>query len=125
MISAQPIGWWNTGFPLVLLAGLAVVLPRVLVAGKTRSQWEVFVGVWASAGLLLVAGAVVFALIYEARGVAVAGAFGQAPLASAWFFLRLSGFAALIWGPLLALVWFGMAQGVEKRKGEELARRQK
>ena len=50
----------------------------------------------------------------------MAGAFGQAPLASAWFFLRLSGFAALIWGPLLALAWFGMAQGVEKRKGEDL-----
>ncbi|MCG6904253.1 MAG: hypothetical protein LJE68_16395, partial [Rhodobacter sp.] len=63
-----------------------------------------------------------FALIYGARGAEVSAAFDAAPALTAWFFLRLSGFTALLWVPLLALSWFGMAQGVEKRKGEDVAR---
>lgn len=122
MIQIEPIGWWNTGFPLLLLGALALGLPRWLVARATRSQREVALAVWASAGLLLVAGAIVFAAIYSARGVGVWAAFSAAPMASAWFFLRLSGFAALAWGPVLALVWLGMAQAVEKRRGEDVVR---
>ncbi len=122
MIQPEPINLWNTAFPLVLLGALAVIFPRLLVRRRTRSHWEVFVGIWAAAGLLLVAGAGVFAVIYGLRGAPVAEAFGAAPLSASWFFLRLSGFAALAWAPVLALVWFGMAQGVEKRKGEDKVR---
>ena len=123
MIQPEPIGWWNTGFPLLLLGGLAVGFPWLLVAKDTRSQREVAVVIWASAGLLLVAGAVVFAVIYWVLGIGVWAALGEAPLAVSWFFLRQSGFAAVVWGPILALVWFAMAQGVEKRKGEDVARK--
>lgn len=122
MIQVEPIGWWNTGFPLLLLGGLAVGLPWLLVAKATRSQREVAVVIWASAGVLLLTGAGVFAVIYEAGGVGVWAALGSAPVAVAGFFLRLSGFAAVVWAPILALVWFAMAQGVEKRKGEDVAR---
>ncbi len=122
MIQSEPIGLWNTGFPLVLLGVLAVLFPRLLVRRGTRSQGEVFVAVWASAGLLLVAGAGVFAAVYGARGAPVGAAFGAAPLSASWFFLKLSGFAAMLWGPVLVLVWLGLAQGVEKRKGEDAAR---
>jgi hypothetical protein len=122
LIQAAPIGWWNTGFPLLLLGGLAVVVPWALLPRSTRSQWDVALTVWAAAGVLLLAGAVLFALIYGARGVGVRAAFTQAPLATSWFFLRLSGFAALIWGPLLGLMWLGLAQKVEKRKGEDQMR---
>ena len=123
MIEAEEIGLWNTGLPLLILGALAVVFPRLLVRRDTRAQWEVLVGIWASAGFLLIAGAVIFALIYGARGAPVAEVAGAAPLAVAVFFLRLSGYAAILWVPLLALVWFGMAQGVEKRKGEDLVQR--
>lgn len=122
MIAAEPIGWWNTGLPLVVLGVLALVLPHLLVARGTRSHRVVLVGVVISAGLVLVAGEVVFAVIYGASGVGVWEAFRQAPLATGGFFLRLSGFAALVWGPLLVLVWLGLAQGVEKRKGEDEVR---
>jgi hypothetical protein len=118
VIEAEPIGLWNTGFPLVLLAGLAAGMPWLLAGRQTRSQREVAIVIWASAGVVLLAGAAVFAAVYGARGVGVWAAMGAAPLATAGFFLRLSGFAALVWGPILALVWLGLAQGVEKRKGE-------
>ena len=71
MIETGPIGFWNTGFPLALLGGLAGVLPRFLVARATRSQRAVAIAILLAALLLLVAGAVVFAVIYAASGVAV------------------------------------------------------
>ena len=121
MMESHPIGWWNTGFPLVLLGGLAVVVPRLFV-GQTRSQRVVMLAILASVGVLLVVGALVFMGLYGWRGVGVWAALGVAPVATGWFFLRLSGFAAMLWGPVLALVWLGLAQGVEKRKGEDVAR---
>ena len=44
------------------------------------------------------------------------------PIATTWAFIRISGYAALLWLPILALTWFGMAQGVERRKGEDAAK---
>ncbi|MCP3971334.1 MAG: hypothetical protein GY717_13645, partial [Rhodobacteraceae bacterium] len=58
MIEAQPIGWWNTGFPLAVLGGLAVLVPRWLVPQGARSQRVVAVAVGVSAAVLLVVGAV-------------------------------------------------------------------
>ena len=69
-----------------------------------------------------IVGAIIFGALYHARGIGVWDAFTQAPIATSWFFLKLSGFAALLWAPILALVWFSMAQGVEKRRGEDLAK---
>ncbi len=124
MLQPEPIGFVNTGVPLALLGLLAVGLPWVLVRRGTRSHWEVGLSIWASAGFLLLAEAGVFALVYGWRGVEVGAALAAAPVATAWFFLRLSGFAALLWVPVLALVWFAMAQRVEKRRGEDLTRRE-
>ena len=122
MIETGPIGFWNTGFPLALLGGLALVLPRLLVARATRSQRAVAIAILLAALLLLVAGAVVFAVIYAASGVSVWAALAEAPLATVWFLLGQSLVAAVVWGPVLALVWFGMAQAVERRKGEDVAK---
>lgn len=123
MIEAEPIGWSNTGLPLALLGLLAVLIPWVLVRRETRSHLEVAVTIWASAGLLLVAGAVIFAMIYAGQGKPVGALLSEAPLATFWFFLRQSGYAALVWVPILALTWLGLAQGVEKRRGEDIAKR--
>ncbi|MCG6903523.1 MAG: hypothetical protein LJE68_12660, partial [Rhodobacter sp.] len=107
MIQAEPIGWWNTGFPLTLLGAMAVLLPHGLVQGlggrRTRSHALVAMAVLVSGLLLLALGAGLFALIYGARGAEVSAAFDAAPALTAWFFLRLSGFTALLWVPLLAL----------------------
>lgn len=122
MIASEPIGWVNTGLPLAVLAGAAVVLPRLVVPGDTRSQRVVMVSVLVSAIALLLLGAAVFAVVYGVRGVGVGAAFATAPMAACIFFLRLSAMAALLWGPVLALVWFAMAQAVEVRRGEDVMR---
>ncbi len=121
-MNAAPISVLNTGLPLLLLGALALLLPFAMVRRDSRAHLEVAVGIWASAGLLLLAGAGVFAAVYAAEGARVGAALSDAPLATGWFFLKLSGYAALVWGPVLALAWLGLAQRVEKRKGADRAR---
>jgi hypothetical protein len=121
-VNAAPVSLLNTALPLALLAVLALLLPLGLVRRQTRSHVEVLVGLWAAAGLLLLAGAGVFAAVYAIEGGRVGAAFADAPLAAGWFFLKLSGYAALVWGPVLALVWLGLAQRVERYKGADRAR---
>lgn len=123
MIQPEPIGLWNTGVPLLILGVLAVLVPRVLCPRSTRSQAALAAVVGVSAVVITVLGAVVFGAIYAARGISVGAAIAEAPAATMLFFLRQSGLAALVWGPILALVWFSMAQGVERRKGADSARR--
>ena len=120
MIEAEAIGWWNTGFPLVLLSVLAALLPWWIVPGKTRAHSTVAAGVLTSAVMLFAIGAGLMALIYAARGAEIQAAFDVAPDGVVVFFLRLSAFTAMAWGPILVLVWLAMAQRVEKLKGEDL-----
>lgn len=122
MIVGEPIGWINTGAPLALLAGLAFVLPQYIVPRETRSHRAVMVTILVSGVGLLVAGVGLFGLVYDLRGAEISLAISMAPLATALFFLRLSVMAALLWGPILALVWFTMAQRVETRRGEDIMR---
>lgn len=119
---SEPISLLNTGVPLIVLGALAVLLPLMLVPRGTRKQWEVAVAIWGAAGLLLLAGGAVFAAVYAVEGIGVGAAFGEAPLATGWFFVRQSGLAAVAWVPVLLLTWFGLAQRVEKRKGEDRVR---
>ncbi len=123
MIGREPISLLNTGLPLLVLALLAIALPVLLVPKSTMRHWEVAVAVWASAGFLLLAGAAVFGVIYGLGGVGVKTAFAEAPLATSWFFLKLSGYAAVAWVPVLGLTWLTLAQRVERRKGEEALKR--
>lgn len=122
MIATEPIGWVNTGLPMAVLAGAAVILPRLVAPVETRSQRAVVASVLISAIGLLLLGAAVFAVVYGAGGAGVGAAFSAAPLATSVFFLRLSAMAALLWAPVLALVWFAMAQAVEVRRGEDVVR---
>ena len=122
MIEPEPISFTNTGLPLVILGALAIVVPYLLVPAGTRKQWEVAVAIWASAGILLLAGAGVFAVIYALQGRPVGAAFSEAPLTALWFFLKVSGYGAVAWAPVMALTWLALAQRVEKRKGEDMSR---
>ena len=123
MIQLEPIGWWNTGFPTVLLGGLGVFLPWLITPKNTRSHRTVSMSILASGIFLLIAGALVFAVVYSARIDGIWGTFTAAPLATFGYFLKLSVYAAMLWVPILALVWFGLAQGVEKRRGEDAAQK--
>ena len=105
-------GLVNTFLPLAALAALALLLPLLTVPRATRSQRRLALGIGLAAAITLLAGAGLFALLY--------GMGGDAPRLAA--VLRGSGLAALVWAPLLALSWFVRAQGVEARRGEDIAR---
>jgi len=125
MIGPAPISWSNTGVPLGVLVLGALVLPRVLSPRETLSHRGVALAMAGTIAVLLATGAAVFGLAYGYGGAAVGAAFSANGAGTVLFFVRLSLKAALFWGPILALVWFAMAQGVEKRRGEDVARRDK
>jgi hypothetical protein len=118
----EPVGWLNTALPLAALAGLAVALPEVLAPRGNLSHGRLAAAVAASAALTLAAGALLFAALYAAAGADPGGALAAAPAATAGFFLTRSAAAALLWLPLLGLVWLIKAQAVERRRGEAAAR---
>jgi len=122
MIRAEAIGFLNTGLPVAVLVVLAIILPRVLAPARTRSHRQVAAAIGLSALVLLVIGAFVFAASYAIQGHPVVATFAAEPLKVILFFLRLAAKTALIWLPVLGLVWFGMAQKVETRRGADSAR---
>lgn len=123
MTAAQPITFVNTGLPVILLCGLAALLPRPIAGRSTRRQADLVKAVVIVAAITLATGLVLFALIYVTSGVPVGAAMAKAPGATISFFLRRSALAAIAWAPILALTWYVLAQGVERRKGADQARR--
>lgn len=119
MIEPQPIGLTNTVLPLVGLGACAGVLPWILVNRKSRSHSEVAVVIWATAGIMVLLGAAVFAVLYALGGINVAGALATAPWVTTQFFLGRAGFAALVWAPVLMLVWLGLSQRVERLRADD------
>lgn len=107
------IGVVNTFLPLAGLVALALLLPKLVVPRATRSQGRLAAGMVATAGLTFAAALGLFAALYAGSGSALR-------LAAV---LRPAGMSALAWGPLLALAWLVRAQGVEKRRGDDAARR--
>ncbi|MGK7652191.1 hypothetical protein ACSQ76_07185 [Roseovarius sp. B08] len=112
----------NTGLPLLIIGGLAALLPWVLTPRGTRSHLRVLMSVLLSILLLLVASAGVFALFDKRSLLGGQTLAGQGIIA--WMYLRSSLGAAAVWGPVLAFVWLGLAQRVERLKGEDMARRE-
>ncbi|MEM9974385.1 MAG: hypothetical protein AAF771_09410 [Pseudomonadota bacterium] len=110
--------------PLILMGTLAVILPRffmryVGLSLAALAQWLVI-----TAGLLVVVGAALFALVYLRAGLDLAALAGR-PLAAAWHFVGLGFSTALIWLPLLLLTGLQLAMRVERLKGEAIAARDK
>lgn len=120
MIVLDSIGWWNTGMPLLVLGGLAIVLPRLMIDRQTRSHLNVARGMLGVAVLLLLIGVVLSMVVTAARGFDALGNLWEDPMTSLWMHSRLSLLGGIVWGPLLALVWFAQAQAVEARRGQDL-----
>lgn len=119
MFVIDSIGFWNTAVPVLLLAGLAVLIPRLVVDRQTRSHGKVVHGITLSAAFLLAIGFFVSIAVTELRGFEVVGHFEIDPLRATWVHLRLSLMAGIIWVPILGLVWFSYAQGVEAGRGQD------
>ena len=115
------IDFWNTGLPLALIAGAAVLLPFVLIPWRTRSHRRVAVGILVSAVLMIGVSAGVSAL-FDKRGIA-AGVEIMGLWPFVWFMIVSSLKSALLWVPVLGLFWFNAAQRVERLRGEDMARK--
>lgn len=98
----------NGILPMLVLLALAVGVPAVL-AHDTLSQLWLAGAILATALGLWLAGAAILALLYAAVNGGPTSGIGD--------HLRRSALFALLWGPVLLLVWLMRAQGVERRKG--------
>lgn len=113
MMNFAEIGFANTFLPLAGLVALALLLPLWTVPKGTRSQGRLATGMALAAGLTFFGALGLFAGLHAGAGNAVRlGGVARAAVMS-----------ALAWGPLWALAWLARAQGVEKRRGQDLARR--
>lgn len=112
----------STLVPIVTLALAGGVLP-IFLSGRFPDTLNGLAKALAlAAAALIVLGAILFAALYSDAGISFA-TLAERPVDSVRHFLGLGLKAALIWGPILLLVGFGLAQGVERRKGERMAAR--
>lgn len=82
----------SVALPVICLGLAALILPRVLTP---------------------------MAALYHNGGQPVGAVLTQAPAVGALFFLKRSAMAALVWGPVLALNWIGLAQRIEMLKSRD------
>lgn len=113
MMNFAEIGLVNTFLPLAGLVALALVLPLWLVPRATRSQARL-------AGGMMLTGALTFGAALALFGALNAGVGASLRWGSV---ARAAGLSAMAWGPLWALAWLVRAQGVERRRGEDMARK--
>ncbi|MEO9894898.1 MAG: hypothetical protein ABJD13_09620 [Paracoccaceae bacterium] len=118
------ITFTNTGLPLLIFAGVALTLPSLMVPRDTRSHTRVARGMIATAAVLVVFGPLV-AMAFDSRPLPAGPADtykGQVWLLLYQFQFRASLTLALVWAPLLALVWFNASQRVEQLRGQDIVR---
>ncbi len=98
----------NAILPLAVLVALCIALPALL-ARQTLSQGGLALAVAVTALAVWGMGAGIMAVLYAQINDGVWPGVRAA--------LERSGLMALLWGPVLALVWLMRAQGIERRKG--------
>lgn len=109
----EAIGLLNTGVPLVVLGICAVLLPWLLVPRDCRSHRYVMKVIALTVLVLIGLGCVVFGTAMGQGTLRLALDF---PLPTFRLLLTKSVSAALVWGPLLGLQWFNLAQRVERQR---------
>ncbi|SLN60992.1 hypothetical protein AQS8620_02769 [Aquimixticola soesokkakensis] len=102
--------------PIAVLAVLAAVLPLVLMPRSNRSQAVLRHTALITGVILLLVSGLIFVVLHLAAGQPVLGAFQVAPLPTVWYFLRMGLLSAIVWAPVLALGWYGLAQRIEQLK---------
>ena len=105
-------GIWEVGLPLVVLVGLAVVVPVVAVPRLAMDQGRLALGMVLAAVVVFVAAVGWFWAFHWSAG----DGFRWGAV------LRPALMTGIAWGPVWALVSLVRAQGVEARKGAAAAR---
>lgn len=104
---------WTLGtlLPLALLAAGGALVPVLLYRLHGPELRALALNLVASAAIMLLAGAGLFALLYAAEGVDLA----RRPVAAALHFLRLGLSSSLVWLPVLLLAGIALGQRSEAR----------
>jgi hypothetical protein len=104
---------WTLGtlLPLALLAAGGAAVPLALYRLHGPRLPALALNLAVSAGLLVLAGAAVFAALYAAEGVDLA----RRPGAAALHFLGLGLSSSLVWLPVLLLTGLALGQRSEAR----------
>lgn len=110
---------FNTAVPVVLMFILAIALPYFFVPRQTRSHKTVSLCIFGAALCLVIFGAILTNL-FDSRSVGELR--GIQSLYAVWLYLRESLTFAILWAPILGLVWFTFAQRVERLRGEDIMR---
>ena len=120
-MSSDTITLWNTALPLTIAGALGWVVPRFISPPETRSHGKVAIAIGASAIVLLLISAGLFAVVDLAKFARAAEMGGL--LLAIEIALRGSILFAVAWVPMLLLCWFNMAQRVEYWRGRDMAAR--
>jgi hypothetical protein len=104
---------WSLGtlLPLALLAAGGAVVPLALYRLHGPGLASLALNLLASAGLLILIGGALFALLYAVEGVELA----RRPAAATLHFLRLGVSSSLVWLPVLLLTGLALGQRSEAR----------
>ncbi len=111
-----------TLLPLVTLGALGAIVPIALAPRFPDTQPGLARAIALSVVLLVLSGTILFVMLYSEAGMSP-GQLAQRPTDSLRHFLALGLKSALVWGPVTALTALVLAQGVERRRGERMAAR--
>lgn len=104
----------NVILPFAAMCGIVVALPALLLPHGGTSQRRLAAAILLTGGVTWVAGALILALLHAALN----GGLGEgSALDLARNFLARATPFALLWAPLLALVWLIRAQEMNRRVG--------
>lgn len=112
----------STLLPMITLGALGAVVPIALAGRFEDSLAGLGRALALSGAILILAGSVLFVLLYGDRGAQVS-AYAARPGAVLRHFAGLGLKSVLVWGPVMALTALVLAQGVERRRGERMAAR--
>ena len=106
--------FWNLIMPIATLCGLVILLPWLLLPRDSTSQRRLAGVILATALTTWIAGALILATLHAALN---GGLGAEPPPSLALQYLARSTLFAMLWGPLLALVWLVWAQEMNRRIG--------
>ena len=118
-MTTDTITLWNTGLPLLIAGALGWIVPRFISPPDTRSHRKVAIAIGASAIVLILVSADLFAALQPdkfARAAEMGGLFLAIEIA-----IRGSLLFAVAWAPIMLLCWLNLAQRVEHWRGKDMA----
>ncbi|WP_299607556.1 hypothetical protein [uncultured Tateyamaria sp.] len=121
-MTPDTITLWNTGLPLGIAGALGWLVPRFIAPSDTRSHKKVAIAMAASAIVLILVSAGLFAALQPgkfARTAETGGLFLAIEIA-----VRGSLLFAVAWVPIMLMCWLNMAQRVEVWRGKDLAEKE-